>query len=329
MTSLMNVPQAVRSRDLPILAIVVPCYNEEASIPDVVSTLLGVLDRLVSNAGISPESFLYFIDDGSSDNGWNLVLTMHAGDRRVRGLKLSRNFGHQNALLAGLMSVKDRCDASVSIDADLQQDPNAIDQFVTSFKNGAEIVFGIRRDRSTDGILKHATALAFYRLMNVMGVTVIPNHADYRLLSRKAMNAVAEHTEPDLFLRAICSQLGFKSDAVYFDVAERKAGVSKYSLAKMVKLAINGITAFSVVPLRIIAVLGFLIFASSIFMALYIVVRTLLIGDTVPGWASTTLPIYFLGGIQILCMGVMGEYLAQVVSAVKRRPRFISDAEIF
>lgn len=329
MTSFSKISQLDPGRNLPKLAIVVPCFNEEASIPKVVHALRNVLDRLVSTNEISAESFIYFVDDGSSDKSWNLLITTHASDRYVRGLKLSRNFGHQNALLAGLMSVKDRCDVSVSIDADLQQDANAIDQFITSYKNGAEVVFGIRRDRSTDGFMKHATALAFYKLMNAMGVATIPNHADYRLLSTKAMAVLAEHTEPDLFLRAICAQIGFKSETVYFNVTDRQAGMSKYSVMKMIKLAVNGITAFSVVPLRVIAVLGFLIFSASVLMAFYILGRALVVGDTVPGWASTTLPIYFLGGVQILCMGVIGEYLAQVASTVKRRPRYISDDEIF
>ncbi|WP_319587617.1 glycosyltransferase family 2 protein [uncultured Desulfobulbus sp.] len=313
----------------PVLAIVIPCFNEQESIPGTLLSLLGVLDKLVSIGRITTESFLYFVDDGSTDNTWYLLSSIHKKEHRVRCLKLSRNFGHQTALIAGLISVKNKCDISISIDADLQQDPNVMDKFIESYLNGADIVFGVRNNRVADGIFKRITALAFYRIMSIMGVTIIKNHADYRLLSKRALEALTAHNEPNLFLRAICVQLGFKTGTVYFDVVERNAGVSKYSLRKMLKLAVNGITSFSIFPLRIIAILGVLIFGLTALMAIYVICRTLLVGDTVPGWASTTLPIYFLGGVQVLCIGIIGEYLAEVVNAVKQRPRFIIETELF
>jgi glycosyltransferase involved in cell wall biosynthesis len=320
--------ETVNDRKLPILAVVVPSYNEEDSLPHAEDKLLEVLDGLVLCGKISSDSFIYFIDDGSVDRSWKLLSEMNLRDGRIKALKLSRNFGHQNALFAGLVSIKDKCDAVISIDADLQQDPNVISDFVDAYINGSDIVYGVRNDRSSDGVSKKVTAIAFYRLMSWMGVTTIKNHADYRLLSRRALAALTEHSEPNLFLRAICTQLGFKSDTVYFDVKAREIGVSKYTLRKMINLALSGIVSFSVSPLRMIAVIGVAIFGVTTLMSAYIFLRTLLIGDTAPGWASTALPIYFLGGIQIMCMGVIGEYLAEVLMTVKRRPRYISEDEL-
>lgn len=313
----------------PVLAIVVPCFNEQESIPVTASILGGVLDSMIKSNLVSKQSYLYFVDDGSTDATWSLLATLHAENNNLRALKLSRNFGHQSALLGGLLAVNGRCDAAISIDADLQQDPLIIPQFVERYISGAEIVFGVRNDRASDSWLKKRTALGFYWVMKVMGVKIIQNHADYRLLGRRALDVLEDYSEPNIFLRAICAQLGFKSDTVYFDVKERHAGTSKYSFTKMMKLAVEGITSFSVVPLRAVAVLGILIFGMTVVMGFYIAFRALIIGDTVPGWASTTLPIYFIGGIQILCMGIIGEYIAQIISNVKRRPRYISERELF
>ena len=324
----MNIENTSPRRSAPTLAIVIPFFNEHESLPLAFRILKNVMLRLISAGQITPESFLYFVDDGSSDDGWRLLSGAHASDTNIKGLKLSRNFGHQAALMAGLMAVKERCDACISIDADLQQDPEAIIKFIEEFRNGSEMVFGVRNDRTSDGLMKHTTAIGFYKLMELMGVRIIPNHADYRLLSARAMVTLAQYSEPDMFLRAICVGMGFKSSIVSFDVKERQAGKSKYPFMKMLKLAIDGITSFSIAPLRMIAILGGFIFIVSIGMTSYIAFRTLVVGDTVPGWASTTLPIYFLGGIQILCMGIMGEYLAQIVNAVKKRPRYICEAEL-
>ncbi len=313
----------------PILVIVVPCFNEQDSIPLTASILGDVLDSMVRRNLISTQSYLYFVDDGSTDASWSLLATLHAENKNLRALKLSRNFGHQSALLAGLLAVNGRCDAAISIDADLQQDPQVIPEFVERYVSGAEIVFGVRNDRASDSWFKKTTALGFYWIMKVMGVSIIQNHADYRLLGRHALNALEEYAESNIFLRAICAQLGFKADTVYFDVKERNLGAGKYSLTKMMKLAVEGITSFSVVPLRVVAVLGILIFCMTVVMGSYVVFRALIMGDTVPGWASTTLPIYFIGGVQILCLGIIGEYVAQIASNVKRRPRYISESELF
>lgn len=313
----------------PVVAIVVPCFNEQESIPDTVRILGDVLDSMVRRNLVSNQSYLYFVDDGSTDASWSLLAALHAKNNSLRALKLSRNFGHQSALLSGLLAVSGRCDAAISIDADLQQDPLIIPNFVERYISGAEIVFGVRNDRASDGWLKKTTALGFYRIMKAMGVAIIPNHADYRLLGRRALAVLEDYAETNIFLRAICAQLGFRTDTVYFDVKERHAGESKYSFAKMMKLAVEGIASFSVVPLRAMAVLGFMIFGLTVVMGFYIAFRALIVGDTVPGWASTTLPIYFIGGIQILCMGIIGEYIAQIVSNVRRRPRYIKERELF
>ncbi|MGE5621403.1 MAG: glycosyltransferase family 2 protein [Candidatus Bathyarchaeota archaeon] len=313
----------------PRIALVVPCYNEEECLLATIATLGRLLDRLAGEGTVAADSFLYLVDDGSSDRTWTLIATAHAADPRVRGLRLSRNFGHQNALLAGLKGVMGRCDASISIDADLQQDPEAIPAFVDAYRRGAEVVLGVRSDRRADGWFKGTTARLFYRLMAAMGVGIVPNHADYRLLGAQAMAALAEYRESNLFLRYICCQLGFRTETVSFEVRPRLQGESKYSLAKMLRLALHGITSSSVVPLRLVAVTGFVIFLLSAVMGGYVLYRTLAVGDTVPGWASTTLPIYFIGGIQLLCLGVVGEYVGQIFGEVKRRPHYLQDHELF
>ena len=243
-------------------------------------------------------------------------------------MKLSKNFGHQAALLAGLSEVTKHCDAAISIDADLQQDPLAIRDFVIELRKGADVVLGVRRDRGTDGWLKKQTALGFYALMRIMGVNIIPNHADYRLLSKRALEALALFPEPSIFLRATCLHLGFRVSTVLFDVSERQYGQTKYSLTKMLRLALHGITSFSVVPLRIVAIIGFVIFLSSLGMGGYVIWHSLYVGDTIPGWASITLPIYFIGGVQLLCLGVVGEYVGQIYKTVKNRLRWICEHKL-
>jgi glycosyltransferase involved in cell wall biosynthesis len=313
----------------PRLALVVPCYNEEECVLDTISTLRRVLSDLADQGEVATDSFLYLVDDGSTDKTWNLIAAAHAADPKVCGLRLSRNFGHQSALLAGLKGVKERCDASISIDADLQQDPQAIPAFVDAYRRGAEVVLGVRSDRQADSWFKGTSARLFYRLMAAMGVDIVPNHADYRLLGSRAMAALAEYRESNLFLRYICCQLGFRTETVDFSVRPRERGVSKYSLAKMLRLALHGITSSSVVPLRLVAVTGFAIFLLSGVMGGYVLYQALVVGDTVPGWASTTLPIYFIGGIQLLCLGVVGEYVGQIFGEVKGRPRYLQDHELF
>lgn len=316
----------IREADTPPrLAVVVPCYNEEASIEHTVRELLQVIDALAVAGKVAGDSYILLVDDGSSDGTWASISRLHAAGANLKGLKLSRNFGHQAALLAGLMEVRTACDLAVSIDADLQQDPKAIEMFVDESRDGADIVLGVRRDRRSDGRLKKFSALAFYSLMNMMGVSTVPNHADYRLLSRRALDALAQFPEPGIFLRATCLQLGFQVKSVLFDVTERRFGETKYSLSKMLRLALHGITSFSVVPLRLVATIGFVVFALSVLMGGYVAWRALVVGDTVPGWASTALPIYFIGGVQLLCLGIVGEYVGQIYSTVKQRPRWICE----
>ncbi len=310
------------------MAIVLPCYNEQDSLPKVIVELDAVLARLVADRLIAVDSFLFFVDDGSSDGTWDALERLHGTRGNVKALKLSRNFGHQAALFAGLTAVAPACDAAISIDADLQQDPAAIRDFVVAFNAGADVVLGIRRDRATDGVFKRRMALGFYWLMKTMGVNTVPNHADYRLLSRRALEALQRFTEPSIFLRATCLELGFRVTSVMFDVREREFGQSKYSLRKMLRLAIHGVTSSSVVPLRIVAIVGFVLFGLTLVMGLYIAWRTLFVGDTVPGWASTTLPIYFIGGVQLLCLGIVGEYIGQIYATVRNRPRWITEHEL-
>lgn len=308
---------------LPTLAVIVPCFNEQESIRLAVETLLGQLDRMVADTLIAPTSFLFIVDDGSRDATWALLSAARDKDPRVRGLRLSRNFGHQPALLAGISSVYDEADISISIDADLQQEPAAMQRFVEAYRDGADIVLGVRRDRDTDGMGKKATASLFYWLMRSMGVDVVANHADYRLLDKRAMRALLSFPETNLFVRGICSLLGFDTRQVLFDIKERQFGATKYSFRRMLRFAIHAITSFSVVPLRLISILGLLSFLVSLGMVAFIAWSSLIVGGTVPGWASTTIPIYFLAGIQLLSIGVVGEYIGKIYSTVQQRPRWI------
>lgn len=312
----------------PTLSLVVPCFNEAEGLAETINKLTSVLNELIEKRLVSAQSFLYFVDDGSTDSSWSVISSARHADEKIRGIRLSRNFGHQNAVLAGISSVSDRCDLSITIDADLQQDPSAISAFIAEYSKGADIVFGVRKDRGRDSVMKKTTASIFYKLMVLFGVRIIPNHADYRLLNRKAMKALLLYPEYNLFLRAITLELGFKQAIVLFDVVDRATGQSKYTLHKMFALAINGITSFSVAPLRLIAILGAFIFSISTAMGCYVLYTALFSQDAVPGWASTVLPIYFIGGVQILCLGVIGEYIAQILLTTKNRPRFIIDEEL-
>lgn len=302
------------------LAIVVPCYNEEEVLPETASRLESLIQEL-AEAGLVHEVSLYFIDDGSTDRTWDLIEVMAAGDSRVHGIKLSRNYGHQFALLAGLMHAEG--DAVISIDADLQDDLSAMKDMLAAYSSGAEIVYGIRRERSADTVFKRGTAEGYYRLLQTIGVRLVFNHADYRLLSRRVIEALRDYKETNLFLRGLIPQLGFNSATVYYDRQERFAGESKYPFSKMLGLAIEGVTSFSEVPLKLITVLGILISLVSFGLALWALGVRILNPAAVPGWASIVIPLYFLGGIQLLCMGVIGIYLAKVYSEAKGRPRFI------
>jgi len=303
-----------------MLSIVVPCYNEEAVLPATISQLIRLLGDLVENDLVDSGSHVIFVDDGSSDRTWQIIQEASVDSQAIHGIKLSRNRGHQNALLAGLLDAKG--DAAISVDADLQDDLGAIEKMILAHRQGSDIVFGVRKSRDTDTFFKRFTAEGYYRLLERFGVEVVFNHADYRLLSRRAIEALREFNEVNLFLRGIIPQLGFPSSIVYYDRAERFAGESKYPLKKMLALAWQGITSFSTVPLRLITALGFLISLASFGITLWALFIRLFSDQAVPGWTSTVVPIYLLGGIQLLCIGIIGEYLAKIYMETKRRPHF-------
>lgn len=302
------------------LGVVVPCYNEQEVLPETGKRLLDLLSRLQLEGLITGESAIYFVDDGSKDSTWQLIETLAALDGRVHGVKLSRNRGHQNALLAGLSVAKG--DAVVTVDADLQDDIEVIAEMVRHFSKGCEIVYGVRVSRSSDTMFKRGTAQAFYKLLAAVGVEIINNHADYRLMSRRALSHLQEYSEVNLFLRAIIPLLGFSATIVHYDRSARFAGESKYPLRRMLALAIDGITSFSVTPLRFIAGLGLLVFLMTLAMIGWVLYGRLFMDTAIPGWASSVIPIYFLGGIQLLSIGVLGEYVAKTYLETKRRPRY-------
>lgn len=306
----------------PIIAYVMPAYNEEETIDYAISKMNKVIDHILLLGLIDENSFMLFVDDGSSDSTWNKIEALSKNNKQVRGIRLSKNCGHQTALMAGLNAVKSNCDAVISIDVDLQQDPYASVQFIKEYISGSDVVLGIRNDRDTDSGFKRFTSTFFYTVMKFLGVKIVSNHADYRLLSNKANMALCEYQEPELFIRAAALDIGFNTSYVNFDVSERIHGESKYTLKKMLRLAYTGITSFSIYPLRIISIIGFFVFFITVIMGMYVLFHTLFLDDTIPGWASTTLPIYFLGGIQILCLGVFGEYLGRIYFSVKNRPRW-------
>lgn len=303
-----------------ILSLVVPCYNEEAVLPETISRLTRLLELLVENNLVDAASHIIFVDDGSRDRTWQIIQDASANSQAVQGIKLSRNRGHQNALLAGLLDAKG--DVAISVDADLQDDLGAIEKMILAHRQGSDIVFGVRKSRDADTFFKRFTAEGYYRLLERFGVEVVFNHADYRLMSRRAIEALREFNEVNLFLRGIIPQLGFPSSIVYYDRAERFAGESKYPLGKMLALAWQGITSFSTVPLRMITALGFLISFISFGITLWALFIRLFSDQAVPGWTSTVVPIYLLGGIQLLCIGIIGEYLAKTYMETKRRPHF-------
>ncbi len=303
------------------LSIVVPCYNEEAVLPETAQRLSELLQDLINKGKVTADSCVYYVDDGSRDRTWDLIEALAKTNRFVRGIKLSRNRGHQNALLAGLLTVKG--EVVISVDADLQDDLAAIEEMLDDYAAGNDIVYGVRSSRKTDTFFKNFTAIAYYRLLGIMGVEIVFNHADYRLMSRRVIEALKEFGEVNLFLRGIIPQLGFAHSIVHYERAERFAGESKYPLKKMLALAWQGITSFSDMPLQIITHLGLLVSMISFVVTIWAVWIKLFTEDALPGWASTVLPIYFLGGIQLLCLGMIGEYLSKIYTETKRRPRYI------
>jgi polyisoprenyl-phosphate glycosyltransferase len=305
----------------PRLSVVVPCYNEEEVLAETARRLGEALDRLIEARRIGEKSRVYFVDDGSVDRSWAIIEQLRQRSERFHGIKLSRNRGHQNALMAGLLTVPG--DVVISIDADLQDDVDAFDSMLAAHEQGADVVYGVRSARQTDTMFKRTSAWAYYRLLGWMGVQLMYDHADFRLLSRRAIEALRAYGESNLFLRALIPQLGFKTAAVSYQRSERIAGTSKYPLTRMVSLGLDGITSFSIRPLRIIFLLGLAISVLSFALGIWALVAALVFQVTVPGWASTVVPIYFVCGVQMLCLGVIGEYIGKIYLETKRRPRFM------
>ncbi len=311
----------------PVIGIVSPCYNEEDVLNETAQLLSELIFDLVGKEVISSKSFVAFIDDGSSDSTWTIIDSKATQNDTIKGLKLVGNVGHQNALLAGLLTFNDDADALISIDADLQDDISIISQMIEKYKSGIDVVYGVRKERTTDSFFKRNTALLFYFLMKRMKSNVIPNHADYRLCSNRVIKTLSGFNEVNLFLRGIIPLMGFKKEIIYYDRLERFAGKSKYPLRKMLSFAWNGITSFSTFPLKIVTAIGFIIFLICLIMSGY-AGFAIYTGDAVPGWLSTVLPMYFLGGIQLFSIGIMGEYLGKIYAEVKQRPRYTIDKQI-
>ena len=305
-----------------VLYIVVPCYNEEAVLPETARRLREKLERLMAAGKIGEKSRVLFVNDGSRDATWDLITALHRECPLFSGVDLSRNRGHQNALLAGLMAARERCDMAISMDADLQDDIDAVDAMVEEYYAGCDIVYGVRSARKKDSFFKRVTAEGFYRMMNALGAETVFNHADYRLMSRRALEGLAEFREVNLFLRGIVPMIGYRTATVEYERGARFAGESKYPLKKMISFALEGITSLSVKPIRMITALGFLVFFISIAMLLYSVVRWAM-GETILGWASLVCSVWAIGGLILLSLGVIGEYIGKIYLESKARPRFL------
>lgn len=304
------------------LYLVIPCYNEEEVLPETSRRLKEKLLKLMEKGKIAKGSRIVFVNDGSKDRTWEIIRALHEDDSLYSGINLSRNRGHQNALLAGLMTVRDHADFVISMDADLQDDIEAVDEMIDKYHNGMDIVYGVRSSRAKDSFFKKATAEGFYKIMNAMGANTVFNHADYRLMSRRALDGLSEFGEVNLFLRGIVPMIGYPWDVVYYERGERFAGESKYPLGKMVSFAVEGITSLSVKPLRFITGLGFLIFLVSIGMLIYSFIRHFM-GATIVGWTTLMVSVWAIGGLILLSLGVVGEYIGKIYLESKMRPRFI------
>ena len=317
--------QPLERASRPRLTLVVPCRNEEQALPQTAIRLATLLEELTRKTLIA-EPYISFVDDGSNDSTWGVIERLTSEHPMIHGLKLSRNFGQQSAILAGLLTAPG--DILISIDADLQDDINAIEEMVRAYVLGAEVVYGIRRNRETDSFFKRTTAESFYRLLRAMGVGLIFNHADFRLMSRRVVEELRNCKESNLLLRGLVPQLGFNFAMVYYDRKGRTAGETKYNLSRMVSLAVNGITSFTEIPLKIITVLGMFVSLFSFGLAAWALIAKLIHSAAVPGWASIVIPLYMLGGIQLLCLGVIGQYLAKIYAESKGRPRFIVEKNL-
>lgn len=308
--------------------LVIPCYNEREVLPETSKQLQGIMEDLISKEKISKESRIAFVNDGSRDETWEMIAGLHRENPLFVGINLAHNRGHQNALFAGLMTAKEYADAAISLDADLQDDVAAIEQFIDKFLEGKDIVYGVRSTRETDTHFKRGTAHAFYKLMNAMGADTLEDHADYRLMSKRALEALSEYEEVNLFLRGIVPTIGYETDVVYYKRHERFAGESKYPLKKMLAFAVEGITSFSIRPIRMITGLGVLLFSISVFLLIYFLVLWGL-GHTVAGWTTIVISVWGIGGLQLLALGVIGEYIGKTYLEVKHRPRYQIESVLY
>lgn len=304
------------------LYVVIPCYNEEEVLPETAKRIKSKMTELIGNGSIDADSRVCFVNDGSKDKTWEIIKQLHTEDKLFSGINLSRNRGHQNALLAGLMTTMDNADMIISMDADLQDDINAMDEMIKKYHDGCDVVYGVRSSRKKDTFFKKKTAEGFYKMMNRMGVKTVFNHADYRLLSKRALDGLAGFKEVNLFLRGIVPMVGFKSDVVYYERGERFAGESKYPLSKMLSFAVEGVTSLSVKPIRYITGLGFFVFLFSVIMLIYSFIRHFM-GETIQGWTTLMVSIWGTGGLILFSLGVVGEYVGKIYLETKGRPRFI------
>ena len=311
-----------------IIWLVIPCYNEQEVLPETSRQLEEIMRGLIKKDKISDKSKIAFVNDGSKDNTWNIITDLHEKNPMFTGINLAHNKGHQNALLAGLMTAKDYADAAISLDADLQDDVGVIEQFIDKFNEGKDVVYGVRSTRATDTVFKRSTAHAFYKLMKVMGADTLQDHADYRLMSKRALEGLAKYKEVNLFLRGIVPMIGYETDVVYYERHERFAGESKYPLKKMLSFAVDGITSCSVKPIRLITSLGTLVFTVSIVMLIYFLIVWLL-GHTVQGWTTIVISLWGIGGLILLSLGIIGEYVGKIYMEVKERPRFIIEKLLY
>lgn len=308
--------------------LVIPCYNEQEVLPETSRQLKIIMHDLIEKGKISQKSRIAFVNDGSKDMTWNIISQLHEEDSLFTGINLAHNRGHQNALLAGLMTARKYADAAISLDADLQDDVGAIEQFIDKFNEGKDIVYGVRSTRATDTRFKRGTAHAFYKLMKFMGADTLEDHADYRLMSKRALDGLSQYKEVNLFLRGIVPMIGYETDVVYYERHERFAGESKYPLKKMISFAVDGITSCSVKPIRMITALGMLVFSVSIFMLIYFLIVWGL-GKTVAGWTTIVISLWGIGGLILLSLGIIGEYVGKIYMEVKERPRYIIESILY
>lgn len=315
-------PGTMENQILPVIAIVVPCYNEEQALPYSVPELLKILDEMNAEGLASPESYILLCNDGSRDRTWPLIEEMHLRNKRVKGISLAHNRGHQYVLLAGLMTAMDHCDAAISIDADLQDDPKAIVEMVRKFREGKEIVYGVRSSRATDTAFKRTTAHAFYSFQKAMGLETVYDHADYRLMSNRALHLLSGYGESNLFLRGIIPQIGLKFDTVSYERHSRVAGESKYPFSKMLSFSIDGITSFSARPMRWIFITGLILLVVALLVAVYVLISYFYSTHLNAGWASIMLSIWILGSLILIAIGIVGEYIGKIFNEVKHRPRY-------